>query len=86
MGGLILTFVMRKNVLMENYLLNQVFRKRSIIKSIHINTTFYDWLRNVPYFLCPRLFMVKKSSYTLIHKVGMRRIERELDVAKFIRK
>jgi hypothetical protein len=77
---------MRKNVLMENYLLNKVFRKRSVKKSTQISTTFYDWLRNLPYFLCPRLFVGRKSSYPLIHKVGMRRIKRELDVAKFIRK
>jgi hypothetical protein len=72
--------------MMENILLNQVFRKRTLTKPTRINTTFFDFLQDLPYSICPRLCVGKKTMYSLIRKVGLRRIKRELDVAKFIRK
>ncbi len=74
---------------MENHILNQVFKERTINKNlpaIPIKITFYDWFKQVPHNMCSNWLLIRENSLTKLRKVGLRRIERELDVARFIRK
>ena len=43
-------------------------------------------MKQVPFSMCPNWRLLKEHKLTQLRKVGLRRIERELDVARFIRK
>ena len=87
-ASVILT-LLRKDVILENHLLNEVFKKRPrdhTQSPIPLKITFYDWMKQVPFSMCPNWRLLKEHKLTKLRKVGLRRIERELDVARFIRK
>ena len=46
---------------------------------------YNDWLKQVAHKICRISCFCRKHKLTLIREVGMRRIERELDVTRFIR-
>ena len=48
--------------------------------------TFYEWLKQVPHSMCPNWRGLREHRLTKLRKVGLRRIERELDISRFIRK
>ncbi len=48
--------------------------------------TFYEWLKQVPHSICPNWRRLRENRQTKLRKKGLLRIERELDVSRFIRK
>ena len=76
-------------MVMQNHLLNEIFKEHPPDHTkppIHLKITFYDWLKQLPHSVCPNWHGIRKHRLTEIRKVGLRRIERELDVARFIKK
>ena len=73
--------------MIENHLLNEVFRVRSGIhqKPARVNANLFQWLQQIPYSMCQKWRYLRLQRFTLIRKVGLRRIERELDLVRFIR-
>ena len=69
-------------------MLQSVFRKRSVKngnKTLHFRLRFTDWAKSTFLKLVRR--ESKKDRQNLnIRKVGMRRIERELDIVHFLKK
>ncbi len=79
---------------MDNHLLNGIFRKRKLssdkkatnmFNTTHISISYFDWLKQIPYLILSKCFKISKRRYTIIKEVGMRRIQRELDIVYFIR-
>ena len=74
-------------ILLDNHLINGIFRKRDdVLKTKRFKITFLEWLKQIPYELVPRCRPFKRNKATLIRRVGIRRIERELDIVHFMRK
>ncbi len=81
--------LIRTDVVMENHLINKVFTERPLYHTQtfkHLKITYCDWIKQVPYGLCPNWRLLREHRITKLRKVGLRRIERELDIARFIRK
>jgi hypothetical protein len=79
---------------MDNHLLNGIFRKRkftsnksvtNLFNTNHISVSYFHWLKQIPYLFFYKCLKLRKQRYTIIKRVGMRRIERELDIIYFIR-
>ena len=72
---------------MENHLLNEIFRVRTANhkKNTRAKANFFDWVRQLPHSFCPRWRFLSEHRLTMIRKVGLRRIEREIDIVRFIR-
>jgi hypothetical protein len=77
------------DTIIKNHLINEIFKERSCYQNqlpIPIKITFYDWFKQVPHSICPNWRLLKEHRLTKLRKVGLRRIERELDISRFIRK
>ena len=91
--GSVLVNVLRIDILLENDLISSVFRKRKVGDGFGVQKfalTYMQWLRSYIGGLC--LLVVcrccgycSKSRQEMIRAVGSRRIERELDITRFIR-
>jgi len=83
-------------VLLDNHLINSVFRQRDeedVISKIRLS--YLGWFIHLPYttcggccckILCVRRFHSRYEHRAVTREVGARRIERELDIVNFIRK
>ena len=83
-------------VLLDNHLINSVFRQRDeedVVSKIKL--TYLGWFIHLPYTLwggcCCKLLCIKRFYSRYEHRVvtkevGARRIERELDIVNFLRK
>jgi hypothetical protein len=75
----ILMNILKVNVLLDNKILKATFKtKMPNLELRKITVSYCSWLASV--ILC----CVKRNKTRKIHKVGLRRIERELDVAHFL--
>ena len=54
------------------------------MKTYRFTLTFFEWVKQLPATLLPKFFKKRTSAY--IREIGLRRIERELDIVYFMRK
>ena len=82
--------ILQLDILQQNYLLNRVFRERTLdnplrLQKLHLNCIGYieSLLCQSAWYICCKF---QKRKYRKARKVGLHRIEKELDVVYFIRK
>ena len=91
-ANLLLFKILQLSYMFDSYLINQVFRYKNPntnkIKRLHLS--IYSWLENYLFVLLGKSKIFKPRNYfsKIDHKarkIGMRRIDRELDIGRFIR-
>lgn len=88
-SSIILTGLFKLNILLDNFMLMSIFRIRNSrsLKTRRIKLSFLDYVKQLPYACCPKVLgLSKPTKYSHMYEVGMRRIEREIDLGYFIRK
>lgn len=86
--------IFRLGVMLDNFLISNVFRTRDGKGNIDkVKMTYYGWFRYTTYGFFYKCFSKQLKKYrhhydhrTVTRDVGMRRIERELDIVHFLRK
>lgn len=90
-SNFILFQMLQVGVLLDNHLLMGVFRKlkskSKLFKTARLKLSFSEWLQLMPS-RCLNCLRLSKTQHrrTMLRRVGLRRIDRELDVVYFLRK
>ena len=79
-----INFVISMNISLENKLMNNVFRRRIPDSTSlgYVNVNYRQYLVA----LTSSIFCLRRPRHELWRKVAMRRVNRELDMSKFLRK